>query len=182
MPRSLPPHAVFLDRDGTLIENRHYLSSPAGVVLLPGVRDALARALEAGATLFLFTNQSGVGRGLFTLADVHAVNARMIELLDLGGGVFADVCIATERPDEPLRYRKPSPRFIRESLARHDIAAEAAWMIGDSPADWQAGFAAGVNAAVIVPDAAEEVDREPRMARGVEAYPSLLDWVRHAFG
>ena len=75
-----PPQAIFLDRDGTLIENRHYLSSPEGVALLPGVCEALARVREAGAKLFLFANQSGVGRGYFTLADVEAVNRRMTPL------------------------------------------------------------------------------------------------------
>ncbi len=68
-PPRISPQAVFLDRDGTLIENRHYLASPEGVAVLPGVREGLARVRAAGAKLFLFTNQSGVGRGMFTLAD-----------------------------------------------------------------------------------------------------------------
>ena len=80
--------AIFLDRDGTLIENKHYLGSPDGVVLLPGVREALARARDNGIKLFLFTNQSGVGRGYFTMADVEAVNRRMIEMLGLGDDLF----------------------------------------------------------------------------------------------
>lgn len=84
-----PPQGIFLDRDGTLIENLHYLASPEGVALLPGVREALARARAAGAKLFLFTNQSGIGRGYFTLTDVEAVNRRMIEMLDLGDEAFA---------------------------------------------------------------------------------------------
>ena len=99
------PRAIFLDRDGTLIENRHYLSSPEGVALLPGVCEALARVREAGAKLFLFTNQSGVGRGYFTLADVEAVNRRMIEVLGLGDDLFAGICIAPE----PARERRLEP-------------------------------------------------------------------------
>jgi D-glycero-D-manno-heptose 1,7-bisphosphate phosphatase len=85
------PQAVFLDRDGTLIENRHYLASPEGVAALPGVREGLQVARDRGAKLFLFTNQSGVGRGYFTLADVEAVNRRMIEAIGLGVEAYASL-------------------------------------------------------------------------------------------
>jgi D-glycero-D-manno-heptose 1,7-bisphosphate phosphatase len=176
VPRDV--QAIFLDRDGTLIENRHYLGTPDGVALLPGVREALGMARAAGARLFLFTNQSGVGRGYFTLADVEAVNRRMIECIGLGDDLFADVCIAPERPDEPSGYRKPSPRFIRETLARHEFDAARAWMVGDAPSDWEAGLAAGVSVAAIVADAAGERRPFP----GVSAYATLLDWATAVFG
>lgn len=174
------PQAVFLDRDGTLIENRHYLASADGVVLLPGVHEALARLRAAGSRLFLFTNQSGVGRGYFTLADVEAQNRRLVDLLALGDDVFTGICVAPERPDEPSLYRKPSPRFIQEMLAAHSLPANAAWMVGDSPADWEAGLAAGIGAAAIVADPATEPHRERRGELGVVAYASLLDWVEAA--
>jgi D-glycero-D-manno-heptose 1,7-bisphosphate phosphatase len=176
------PQAIFLDRDGTLIENRHFLRSPEGVALLPGVREALARVRRTGAKLFLFTNQSGVGRGYFTLADVEAVNRRMIEVLGFGNDLFAGTCIAPERPDEPAVYRKPSPRFIHETLAEHGWAAEAAWMVGDSPSDWEAGCNAGVCTAAIVPDPNADFDRERWPTVGVEAYQSLLEWASAVFG
>jgi len=172
----LTPRAVFLDRDGTLIENRHYLASPEGVVLLPGVPEAVGAMLAAGTRLFLFTNQSGVGRGYFTLTDVEAVNRRMIELLGHGADVFTRICIATERPDEPQVYRKPSPRFIREMLTEHGIQAAAAWMVGDSPADWQAGLAAGVRVAAIVRDPEAETERPLRLELGVPAYAGVREW------
>jgi D-glycero-D-manno-heptose 1,7-bisphosphate phosphatase len=180
--RRTAPQAIFLDRDGTLIENRHFLGSPDGVAVLPGVREALARARDAGSKLFLFTNQSGVGRGYFTLADVEAVNRRLIEVLGFGDDVFAGICIAPERPDEPVVYRKPSPRFIHETLREYGWAAEAAWMVGDSPADWEAGCNAGVWTAAIVPDHAAEFDRERWLKMGVSAYSTLLEWASAVFG
>lgn len=176
-----PPRAVFLDRDGTLIENRHYLASPEGVAILPGVREALQRARAAGATLFLFTNQSGIGRGYFTLADVEAQNRRMLDLLGLGDDLFARVCIAAELPEDPPVYRKPSPRFIQEMLVEHALAAQACWMVGDSPSDWQAGIKAGIRAAAIVADSAADRDQETRRALGIEGYASLLEWVNAWF-
>ena len=149
---SMPLQAVFLDRDGTLIANKHYLSNPDDIVVLPGVREALARLQTEGVKLFLFTNQSGVGRGLFTMADVEAVNRRMVEMLQLGAELFAGVCIAPESPQETPVYRKPSPRFIHEMLLIHSIAASTAWMVGDSPVDWEAGRNAGIQTAAIVLD------------------------------
>lgn len=169
--------ALFVDRDGTLIENRHYLGSPAGVVVLPGVREALARTRDIGIKLFLFTNQSGIGRGYFGIADVEAVNRRMVELIGLGDDLFAGICVAPERPDEPAVYRKPSPRYIHEMLAYHSLGRQSAWMVGDSPSDWQAGLNAGINAAAIVANTAAAGELLHNLPDGVNAYPSLLAWV-----
>lgn len=167
------PQAVFLDRDGTLIEHVPYLHDPADVALLPGVREALQRIQDASIRMFLFTNQSGVGRGLFTLADVETVNRRMVELLDLGPEPFAGVCIAPEMPDEPSGYRKPSPRYIHEMLDLHGIPAEAAWMVGDSPVDWEAGIAAGIRTAAITQDADAPGRQVPA---GAHVFCDILAW------
>ena len=180
VPTDIP--ALFLDRDGTLIEDRHFVGTVAQVTLLPGTRAALERLLAAGTKLFILSNQSGVGRGYFTLADVEAVNRRMIELLDLGPAPFAHICIAPERPDEPSRYRKPSPRFIEEMLAEHALAREACWMIGDRPSDWEAGPAAGVRVAAITTPATLPEWEERRVALGVRGYASLLDWADDPLG
>jgi len=172
-----PPQAVFLDRDGTLIEHVPYLRDPADVVIRRGTREALSRLQAAAAKLFLFTNQSGVSRGLFQMAEVEAVNRRMVELLDLGAGLFTAVCVAPELPDDVPVYRKPSPRFIQEMLAAHGVAREHAWMVGDSPVDWEAGINAGVRVAAIVPDSANPKAPERRQELGISAYPTLREWV-----
>lgn len=175
MPANI--QALFLDRDGTLIEDRHFVGAVDQVTLLPGTREALARLLEAGTKLFILTNQSGVNRGYFTLADVEAVNRRMIELLDLGPAPFTRICIAPERPDEPSRYRKPSPLFIEEMLAEHRLRKDASWMIGDRPSDWEAGIAAGTRVAAITSGTPEIGWEERRLALGVRGYMSLLTWI-----
>lgn len=141
--------ALFLDRDGTLILDKHYLADPAGVELIPGVAEALRRARQIGFQLFLFTNQSGIARGLYTIDAVHRCNARMEELLGLPLPLFTDVCIATEGPDDPQVYRKPSPRFILEMRVRHGLDPAQSWMIGDSAADIGAGLAAKINIAAV---------------------------------
>ncbi len=141
--------ALFLDRDGTLIVDKVYLADPDGVEVIPGTAEGLRRARALGFKLFLFTNQSGIGRGLHTLEDTRRVNARMEELLGLPAPVFDGTCIAPESPGQPSAYRKPSPRFIRETLAAHGLDPAGCWMVGDSPADVQAALAAGIRAAAV---------------------------------
>jgi D-glycero-D-manno-heptose 1,7-bisphosphate phosphatase len=141
--------ALFLDRDGTLIVDKVYLSDPGGVELIPGAAEALRRARALGFGLFLFTNQSGIGRGLHTIEDTHRVNARMEELLGLGSPLFDGVCVAPEGPDQPAVYRKPSPRFILETVAARGLDPSACWMVGDSAADMRSAIAAGIRAAAV---------------------------------
>ena len=87
----LPRPALFLDRDGTLIEDLHYLSDPNKVRLLPGVRKCLAALKKDGWLFFLFSNQSGIRRGFCTLEQVNACNQRMLELIGLGQDLFTKI-------------------------------------------------------------------------------------------
>jgi|GEM_PF-375758 len=151
-----PRHAaLFLDRDGTIIYDKEYLADPAGVELIPGAAAALRLALKKGYRLFLFTNQSGIGRGYYTLDDVHACNARMFALLGLAPERFTEIGIAPEAysppegEDDAHLYRKPSPRFIREMLAKYALAPAQCWMVGDRESDIVAGQRAGVRTAAV---------------------------------
>lgn len=169
--------ALFLDRDGTLILDKHYLADPAGVELIPGVADALRRALALGYKLFLFTNQSGIARGLYTMEAVHRCNERMEELLGLPTPLFTDICIAPEGPDEPAIYRKPSPRFILESIAKHALDPQQCWMAGDREGDLEAGIGAGVHAAALCTGKYTAEQWASRVPKGVPIYPSIVELV-----
>ena len=140
----MKPWALVLDRDGTLIEHVPYLADPAEVRLLPGVPAALRLARNAGARLFLHSNQSGVGRGLFPLSAVDDCNKRLIEALDLGSAPFERICIAPEAPDAPSVYRKPSPAFAREILRDFALEPEDLWYCGDRGSDLETARRAGV--------------------------------------
>jgi D-glycero-D-manno-heptose 1,7-bisphosphate phosphatase len=169
--------ALFLDRDGTIIVDKHYLADPAGVELIPGVRSALQRARELGYKLFLFTNQSGIGRGLYTLDDVLLVNARMETLLALASPLFTELCIAPEAPDQPSLYRKPSPRFIQEMIAAHHLDPAHCAMIGDRPSDAQAGLNAGIRSiAICTGEHTAETWRQHALP-GVEIHADLASFV-----
>jgi D-glycero-D-manno-heptose 1,7-bisphosphate phosphatase len=162
--------AIFLDRDGTIIADAHYLSNPDKVALLPGAAEALTQLSAGGYLLFLFTNQSGVGRGFFDLDAVTRCNARMIELLALGPAPFAEICIAPEAPDQPSAYRKPSPRFIIESINRYHLDPTLCWMVGDKSSDVAAGVNAGIRSAWITSEPASS------SFPTVKRYKSLWDF------
>lgn len=149
MPQKRP--ALFLDRDGTLIEDLHYLSDPNKVRLLPGVRDCLTALKKEGWLFFLFSNQSGIRRGLCTLEQVNACNERMLELLGLGRNLFARVCLAPGTPEQPCPYRKPSPKFILECLREFHPDPKSCWMIGDKKTDVEAGCGAGIRTILMHP-------------------------------
>lgn len=169
--------ALFLDRDGTLIFDKHYLADPAGVELIPGVAQALRQARALGYELFLFTNQSGIGRGLHTLEDALRCNARMEELIGLPAPLFKDICIAPESSDVPPHYRKPSPRFILEAIARHALHPADCWMVGDREADIQAGQNAGIRSAAVCTGKYDAAGWAALGLPDVPVFPSLTEFV-----
>lgn len=142
--------AVFLDRDGTLIEERNYLHRPEDVALLPGAGDALRRLQDAGFRLIQVTNQSGVGRGYFTLADVERVNARVAGEFARFGVKFDKVYVAPEAPDQPSRGRKPSPQFLYDARDAFGVDLARSYLIGDKRIDLECGWNAGVKACLLV--------------------------------
>lgn len=170
--------ALFLDRDGTIIVDVHHGHDPDGVTLLPGARNALQRAVKLGYQLFLFTNQSGIGRGYFTMDDAIACNQRMIELLEMGEDVFKATCIAPEHPDDVPVYRKPQPRFILEAIKEHRLDPAQCYMIGDRQSDWQAGLNAGIQAVAVQSGKTLSADARSFMAKNkVALYPGLKAFV-----
>ncbi|HWX21794.1 MAG TPA: HAD family hydrolase [Candidatus Binatia bacterium] len=142
--------AVFLDRDGTLIEEKHYLSRPEDVVLFPGAGAALKRLQDSGFKLFIVSNQSGVGRGYFTMAEVERVNRRLSELLAQFGAVVEKIYVAPEAPDTPSRGRKPSPQFLFDARDEFGVELAQSYMIGDKLIDLECGWNAGAKRCVLV--------------------------------
>jgi D-glycero-D-manno-heptose 1,7-bisphosphate phosphatase len=142
--------AVFLDRDGTLIEERNYLKDPDQVVVLPRVGTALRRLQVAGFRLIIVTNQSGIGRGYFTVDEMDAVNNRLRELLAREEVRLDRIYFAPEAPDQPSRGRKPSPQFLWDARDELGISLPASYLVGDKRIDLECGWNAGVAASILV--------------------------------
>jgi HAD superfamily hydrolase (TIGR01662 family) len=145
-PWPLPPAAVLFDRDGTLIRDVPYNGDPARVEPMPGAEAALARLRAAGIRLGVVTNQSGVGRGLITTAEMEAVNQRVEELL----GPFGTWAICPHDPAAGCQCRKPEPFLIRKAAAELGVDPADCVVIGDIGIDAAAAYAAGARA-VLVP-------------------------------
>ena len=142
--------AVFLDRDATVIVDMEYSADPAGLALLPGALEGLRRLQEAGYLLIIVTNQSGVARGLFSEAQVHAFHERMLALLRRGGIRIAAIhyCphfIEGKVPEYAVECdcRKPAPGMLLRAAREHAVDLKKSWMLGDRPSDAGAGKAVG---------------------------------------
>jgi histidinol-phosphate phosphatase family protein len=144
--------AVFFDRDNTLIASDGYLGDPAGVVLVAGAAAAIARLAAKGFAIVTFSNQSGVARGMFSESAVHAVNARLDELLRQENPAAIidrhEFCpyhpeATVERYKQDSELRKPKPGMIVQAAEQLKIDRAISWVIGDAPRDITAGHAAG---------------------------------------
>ena len=144
--------ALFLDRDGTLIDDPGYIADPGKVRLIPTAVAAMHRFRDAGYALVLVTNQSGIGRGLYRWADYDAVAARLAALL-AGAGLAVDAEVACgHSPEEGAfcGWRKPAPGMILAAARALDLDLGGSVLAGDKLADVEAAAAAGIPRAVHV--------------------------------
>ena len=145
-------NAIFLDRDGTIIDNQGDLGDPDRVVLLDGAAQSMARLVEAGWLLVVCTNQAGVARGVFTEDDITAVHQRIDELIEIevGEKLIQRYYYCCWHPEGVLpqwkgthQWRKPDPGMLLAAASDFDLDVPASWMIGDTVLDVKAGIAAG---------------------------------------
>ena len=136
--------AVFLDRDGTLLDDPGYLANPDGIVFFSEVIDSLKRLREAGYLLMVITNQSGVGRGYFDEETGIAVNLRMADMLREQGVELAGIYYCSHHPDDGCLCRKPGTLMAGRAIRDHGVQRESSWMIGDTVKDILMGMKAGL--------------------------------------
>ncbi len=135
--------AVFLDRDGTLIIDKVYLNNPKQIEWLPGALEGLQRLHEAGYTLIVVTNQSGVARGIVSLENLAEIHRRIAATCERNGAVIAGFYFAPGPADQPHPLRKPNPGMLLTGAEEHGIDLKQSWMVGDRYTDVQAGQKAG---------------------------------------
>lgn len=145
--------ALFIDKDGTLIEDVPYNVDPARIRLVQDMLPLLAAARDAGAALILVSNQAGVALGRFAPSALVCVVARVQALLAPHGLALDDALFCPHLPDAPVaRYarvcgcRKPAPGLLLQAAARHDLDLAASWLVGDILDDVEAAHRAGCRA------------------------------------
>jgi len=139
-----PRRVALLDRDGTIIIDKVYLSDPDGIEFSPGAIEGLALLRDAGFALVLITNQSGLARGYFDAARLEQIHDRLRSMLAAEGLALAAIYVCPHGPDDGCDCRKPAPGMVKSAMRDLGFRSDEAVLIGDSDADMGAAAAAGV--------------------------------------
>jgi histidinol-phosphate phosphatase family protein len=173
------PDAVFLDRDGTVMEDAHYIKSPEQVRLLPGAARSVRRINEAGIRVIVVTNQSGIGRGLFTAKDYEAVRAHFESLLRAEGAHIDASYYCPHLPDKPLigNCRKPGTLMFEQAIADFKLDPANVAYVGDRWRDVVASKKLGGRGIMIESSETTIDDRQRVREDGIETAASLSEAV-----
>ena len=143
--------AIFLDRDGVLIENRtDYVRDWLQVKIFPDAIRALSHSALKNYKIVIVTNQSAVGRGFISLETANEINGRLIDLIHHYGGQMDAVYMCPHKPDDACNCRKPKPGLLLQAAKELSLDLRRSWMIGDAWSDVQAGQMAGVRQAILL--------------------------------
>lgn len=165
---------VILDRDGVINHDADdYIKSPAEWVPIPGSLGAIARLTQAGYTVVVATNQSGVGRGYFDVETLHAIHDKMNRAVTLAGGRIEAIFFCPHSPQDHCACRKPRPGLLRDIAARLQIDLSGVPAIGDSLRDIQAARAVGARPILVRTGKGEKTAARGEGLAGVPVYPDL---------
>jgi D-glycero-D-manno-heptose 1,7-bisphosphate phosphatase len=148
--------AIFLDRDGVVIEDANYVGTRDRVRLIPGSADAIAALNRAGWPVVIVTNQAGVAKGLFSAAAVEEVHSHIAAHLATFGAKITAFYFCPHHPEGEIEAyrtacecRKPQPGMLRKAATEHQLDLEASWMVGDRVSDLEAGAAVGARTILV---------------------------------
>jgi D-glycero-D-manno-heptose 1,7-bisphosphate phosphatase len=168
--------AVFFDRDGTIVADTGYLHEPELVKLLPGAVAAIRRLSAAGYLIVVVTNQSGIARGLYGVAEFQAVERRIADLLASdGGGTRIDAsyfCPHSPEDPEPCECRKPGTKLFREAQGALGIDFSRSWWVGDRLSDVQPAITLG-GRGILLNDGERHLHQGQARALGVTVVADL---------
>jgi len=143
MPKPLCDITVFLDRDGTLNRDSGYIASPTELVLFPGAAGAVARLNKAGLRVVLVTNQSGVARGFFTIAELHDIHEKLQSVLKTEGAWLDAIFVCPHHPEEHCWCRKPNPGLLDQAATQFGLDLTCSYVVGDKDIDLELAHRVG---------------------------------------
>ncbi len=183
MTASALPSAVFLDRDGTLVEDPGFLRDPAAVRLLPGAADAVARLNARGVPVVVVTNQSGLARGKVRWEEYAAVEARVGELLAAAGARLTATYLCPHHPEVngPCPCRKPGTRLFERAAEELGLGLGEAVYIGDRIGDVEPALALGGRGILVATGEGQRHQAEA-LARGIPVVADLGAAVARVLG
>jgi D-glycero-D-manno-heptose 1,7-bisphosphate phosphatase len=170
---------VILDRDGVINEDSDdYIKSPAEWVPIPGSLEAIARLNHAGYRVVVATNQSGVARGLFGMAELNAIHQKLHAALGRLGGQLDGIYFCPHAPDDDCACRKPRPGLLREVASRHGVDLLGIPAIGDNVRDIEAALAVGASPILVRTGKGRRAEKKLAADWGVPVFDDLADAVR----
>jgi len=143
--------AIFLDRDGTINVDVHYLDTPNNFKMYPGVGLGVKRLQDAGFKIIVITNQSGIARGYYTLETLERIHEKMLKEFEEYDAHVDGIYFCPHHPDDSCKCRKPKTGMFEKAIEEHDIDIERSFMIGDKHLDMAAGKRVGVEV-VLIPE------------------------------
>ena len=169
---------VILDRDGVINEDSdEYIKSVAEWHPIPGSLEAIARLCQAGYRVFIASNQSGIGRGLFDYDALFAMNDRLQKLVGEYGGRIDGIEFAAEHPDDTSDMRKPAPGMLKDIARRFQVSLDDVAFVGDSASDLVAARSAGARPVLVRTGKGVRTEMEHEL-HGAAVYDDLAAFVR----
>ncbi len=175
-----PTKLIILDRDGVINEDSaHFIKSPAEWKPIAGSIDAIARLNQAGYRVVVATNQSGIGRGLFDMATLAAINDKMVEMVFRQGGRIDAIFFCPHTADDKCHCRKPKTGMFEDIAARFKVGLIGVPTIGDSLRDLQAGAAVGCIPYLVLTGKGKKTKDGGGLPKGTKTFADLAEAVLH---
>ena len=169
--------AVFLDRDGTVIEDVGYLQSPSEIKFLPGAIEAIKKLNNHGFKVIVITNQSGIARKMLSEKDFKMITGEIDRLLAKSGAKIDATyhCPHHPKQSEPCECRKPSPGMILKAAKEHNLDLKSSFMVGDKDLDVECGQRAGTKSIRLISEYEMKKDLAPdHIAKDL---PQAVEWI-----
>ncbi|MCE1185321.1 D-glycero-beta-D-manno-heptose 1,7-bisphosphate 7-phosphatase [Zoogloea sp.] len=165
---------IVLDRDGVINhDSDQFIKSPEEWKPIPGSLEAIARLNEADWRVVVASNQSGVGRGLFDMDTLNAINEKMVKALSQVGGRLDAIFFCPHAADSTCDCRKPKPGMFRQISERFNVDLKGAPVVGDSLRDLQAGMALGCAPYLVLTGKGRKTEQDPALPEGTQVFPDL---------
>ena len=175
--------AVFVDRDGTVCFDKHYLSDPDGLELIPTVAEGIRKLNEGEIPVIMVTNQSGIGRGFFTEETLGRIHERLKEMLQERSAKVDDTFYCPHLPNSGCSCRKPEPGMLLQAQKKHGFDLSRSFVVGDRMMDIE--MAHKVNAVgVLVPEPGDQYNVKEEIKRSKDrpdfqahSFAEAVDWI-----
>lgn len=165
---------IILDRDGVInYDSAQFIKSPEEWKPIPGSLEAIAKLEEAGYRVVIATNQSGVGRGLFDMDTLNAINDKMIRMVGQAGGRIDAIFFCPHPADSPCECRKPKPGMFHQIAERFNVDLKGVPTVGDSLRDLHAGIAVGCTPYLVLTGKGTKTALDPQLPIGTKIFPDL---------